>query len=238
MYVDIHTHLLFDIDDGSKSLDESIKYLKEIKKIGMNKVVCTPHIQTGNKQRVMKMIDNFKILREEARKLGIDLYLGNEILYSEATIDLLKHKKITTINQSKYVLIEFKRNETMDIENVIEFFEELREQGYKPILAHPELYFKYRHINYMRRLKENGVMLQIDATSLFKKRSNCRVIKFTKKLLKEYLVDIVASDSHCTKERDFEVLKKAYKKIKRRYGKKYANIIFYKNPLEIIENNN
>lgn len=43
--IDIHTHLLFDVDDGSKSLEQSIQYLKEIQKIGMNKVVCTPHIK-------------------------------------------------------------------------------------------------------------------------------------------------------------------------------------------------
>ena len=232
--IDIHTHLLFDVDDGSKSLEQSIKYLKEIKKIGMNKVVCTPHIQTGNKERVLKIISNFKILREEALKLGINLYLGNEILYSENTIELLKHKKITSINNSKYVLVEFKRNETMSISQVVSFFEELIEQGYKPILAHPELYFKYQHISYMRRLKENGVMLQVDATSFFKKTSNRKVSKFTKRMLQEYLIDVVASDSHCTKKRNFKILKKAYKKVKRKNGKKYANIIFNENPLEII----
>lgn len=232
--IDIHTHLLFDVDDGSKTLEQSIKYLKEIKKIGMNKVVCTPHIRTGNKERILKIISNFKILREEAEKLGIKLYLGNEILYSENTVSLLKNKRIIGINQSKYVLVEFKRNETMPISQIISFFEELIELGYKPILAHPELYFKYRHISYMKRLKENGVMLQVDATSFFQKTSNRKIAKFTKKMLQEYLIDVVASDSHCTKKRNFKTLKKAYKKVKRKNGKKYADIIFRDNPLKII----
>lgn len=232
--IDIHTHLLFGVDDGSKTLEQSLKYLKEIKKIGMNKVVCTPHIQTGNKERVLKIVSNFKVLREEAARLGITLYLGNEILYSENTAELLKTKKIIGINGAKYVLVEFKRNETMRVSQIISFFEELIELGYKPILAHPELYFKYQHISYMRRLKENGVMLQVDATSLFKKTSNRKVAKFTKKMLQEYLIDVVASDSHCTKKRNFKILKKAYKKVKRKNGKKYADIIFNENPLKII----
>ena len=154
--IDIHTHLLFDVDDGSKSLEQSIQYLKEIQKIGMNKVVCTPHIKSGNRERALKIVNHFKVLREEAKKLEIDLYLGNEIMYSNETVDLLNHKKITTINHSKYVLVEFKRNESMEFDQILLFLEGLIENGYFPILAHPELYPNYRDINKMKKIKETG----------------------------------------------------------------------------------
>ena len=167
----------------------------------MNKVVCTPHIKSGNRERALKIVNHFKVLREEAKKLGIDLYLGNEIMYSNETVNLLNHKKITTINHSKYVLVEFKRNESMEFDQVLLFLEELIENGYFPILAHPELYPNYRDINKMKRIKETGKMLQADETSLFRRYSNRKIQKFTKKLFQERLVDIVASDSHCTKKR-------------------------------------
>lgn len=233
--IDIHTHLLFDVDDGSKSLEQSIQYLQEIKKIGMNKVVCTPHIKFGTREKALKIVNNFKILREEAKKYDIELFLGNEIMYSNETVELLNHKKITTIQHSKYVLVEFKRNENMAFDQVLSFLEGLVENGYYPILAHPELYIYYRDIDKMKKIKETGTMLQIDATSLFQKTSNYKIKKFTKKLFSERLVDIVASDSHCTKQRNFKIFKKAYQYSKRKYGKTYTKIIFYENPFEILE---
>ncbi len=233
--IDIHTHLLFDVDDGSKSLEQSIQYLKEIKKLGMNKVVCTPHIKFGTREKALKIVNNFKILREEAKKYDIELFLGNEIMYSNETVELLNHKKITTIQHSKYVLVEFKRNENMAFDQVLSFLEGLVENGYYPILAHPELYIYYRDIDKMKKIKETGTMLQIDATSLFQKTSNYKIKKFTKKLFSERLVDIVASDSHCTKQRNFKIFKKAYQYSKRKYGKTYTKIIFYENPFEILE---
>lgn len=233
--IDIHTHLLFDVDDGSKSLEQSIQYLKEIKKIGMNKVVCTPHIKFGTREKALKIVNNFKILREEAKKYDIELFLGNEIMYSNETVELLNQKKITTIQHTKYVLVEFKRNENMAFDQVLSFLEGLVENGYYPILAHPELYIYYRDIDKMKKIKETGTMLQIDATSLFQKTSNYKIKKFTKKLFSERLVDIVASDSHCTKQRNFKILKKAYQYSKRKYGKKYTNIIFCENPSEILK---
>lgn len=236
MYIDIHSHLIFDVDDGSKSLEQSIKYLKEIKKMNLNKVICTPHMYYGRREKILKIVENFKILREEARKLGIELYLGNEILYNEKTLELLQNKKLTTLNKSDYLLIEFKRSESMDIDSLIDSLEEFIEAGYKVVLAHPELYINYRSISYMKRIKEIGVMLQIDATSILRSKTNSKVYKFAKSLLKEKLVDIVASDSHCTKERNFSSLKDAYKQIYKK-DKNYANIIFYENPLKIIEKN-
>ena len=91
---------------------------------------------------------------------------------------------------------------------------------------------EYYNIDDIRRIKETGVMLQIDATSLYQKK----VKKLTKKLLKEKLVDVVASDCHCTKKRNYLIYHKAYKKIKRKYGFDYTNIIFYLNPFNIINN--
>ncbi|MBR1377449.1 MAG: hypothetical protein IJ565_06545 [Bacilli bacterium] len=226
--IDIHSHIIFDVDDGSKTLEQSIKYLEEIKKVGIKKVVCTPHIKNQNDEKLRKIDINYKILKEEANKRGIELYLGNEIMYSEKIITLLNNENIHTLNNTKYILVEFKRNENMDEESIITIFEKIIDAGYNPILAHPELYRHYRHIDFVEKLRAIGVIIQIDATSVLAS-SPFNIYIYTHKLLKNCLVDIVASDSHCTRKRNFKSLSKAYKKLKRKYGD-YADIMFKENP--------
>ena len=232
--VDIHSHLIFDIDDGSKSLDQSIKYLNEIKKIGLKRVICTPHSKSGNIDKIVKTNENYKKFLKEAKKRDIKLYLGNEILYSDKTIRLLERNRLKTLNDSEYILIEFKRTERMDIDHIIDILENLKENGYKVILAHPELYVNYRDIEYMCRIKDTGTLLQMDATSILRNKTSKKIYKFSKKLLERNLIDIVASDAHCTKKRSYLNFKKAYKRIKRKYGKIYADTLFSENPALLI----
>ena len=229
-YIDIHSHIIFDVDDGSKSLEQSIKSLEQIKKIGLEDVVCTPHFRSGNIDKIVKTKENYLKLKEKAKELNINLYLGNEILYTDKIITLLKRNRLLTLNNTKYVLIEFKRNETMDIHAIINILEELVENGYKPILAHPELYINYRNIEDMYKIKETGTMLQMDATNIVKNKTTSKIYKFSKKLLNERLIDIVASDSHCTKKRSYLPFIKAYKKVSKKYGREYADILFKRNP--------
>ena len=229
--IDIHTHILYDVDDGSKSLEQSLKYLEEAKKIGMNNVVITPHIK--NKfESLDKINKNFNNLKNHASNMGVNLYLGNEIMYSSSMLDLLDSKKILTLNNTKYIMVEFKRYENMPFDNIVAIFENIISRGYKPILCHPELYINYRKLSYVKKLKEIGVLMQVDSTSIIK-RFGHKVYRFSKKLLKNYLVDVVASDTHCTKKRDIASLLKAYKKVAK-MDLEYADIIFHTNPKTII----
>lgn len=232
--IDIHSHIIFDVDDGSKTLEQSIKYLKQIKKIGMNKVVCTPHMKHRNPEKLAKIIKNYKVLEEYAKKYDIELYLANEVMYKEDIIKHLDSKELLTINGGNYVLVEFKRTENMDKDHIYDAFERIIEAGYKPILAHPELYIHYKDIKFVKKLRNIGVIIQVDGTSLLK-TAPINIYMYAHKLLKNYMIDIVASDSHCTKKRNFKSLRKAYKVVRRK-DKKYADIIFNQNPEEVISN--
>ena len=236
--VDIHSHIIYDVDDGSDSKEKSIEYLKEAKKCGIEKIVCTPHIRRGNREKIEKIIKHFLELRTYAEKLEIELYLGTEILITENTCELLKKKRLRSINGNKYILVEFRRDENMDIDNLIYKLEELSDTGYIPILAHPELYVNYRKINDMKRIRDCGVLLQLDATSINKSTTTSKIYKFSKKLLKERLIDVVASDTHCIKKRNYLSFYKAYKFVSKKYGQEYADIIFKENPNEIIKEQN
>lgn len=233
-FIDIHSHIIYGVDDGAKTKEESIKYLYEAKKNGVHSIICTPHICHGNIEKIERIKERFLELREYAKIIGINLYLGNEILMTAKTLDLLKRKRLRSLDGKEYVLVEFKRNENMDIESLIYMLEELMDIGYIPILAHPELYVNYRDISYIKKIKESGVLLQLDATSIYKKTTTRKIYKFSKKLLREKLIDFVASDTHCTKKRNYIAYHKAYKKISKKYGKEYANILFVENPKQIL----
>ncbi len=225
-FYDIHSHIIFDVDDGASCLSDSIKYLIEASNIGIKTIVATPHMKHLNIDKKKKIEANFNVLNKYANKLNINLILASEIMLSSDTLTLIEEKNLFTINNSKYILVEVKRNEKMNTDMLILKLEELLDRGYKVILAHPELYINYRTINKIKKIKESGVLLQMDATSIIFGYSNRKVRKFSKQLLKNGLIDFVASDTHCTKKRNYKVYMKAYKYIKRKYGINYANILF------------
>ena len=107
---DIHSHIIFDVDDGSSSIEESIKLIKELKNAGFDNIIMTPHYIEGseysseNEEKLTKLA----LLKEEVKKQNIDinLYLGNEIFINDHIIEGIKEDKIYTLNNSKYLLFE------------------------------------------------------------------------------------------------------------------------------------
>ncbi|MFV0250077.1 MAG: tyrosine-protein phosphatase [Bacilli bacterium] len=234
--IDIHSHILFDVDDGSKTLEQSINTLVQAQKIGVKVIVCTPHTKYGDVQRRLKVNKNFEILREIAKKYGIKLLLGNEIMLTSETSYLLSNKKIRTLNGSNYVLVEFKRNENRSFNELLEQIENIMDLGYRIILAHPELYANYQDIKLLKKLKNESIILQLDATSVIKNKGNSKIYKFAKKMLDENLVDIVASDYHDNEKRNYQSYFESYNFISKRYGEEKVKNLFYNYPLYILTN--
>lgn len=238
-FIDIHSHILFDVDDGSKDLKQSIEMLNNAKSIGLTNIICTPHInfkEISCKKDIIN--ENMKVLSKEAKKLGINLYFGNEVLLTNETYDMILDKSIYTLNNTKYVLVEFKRTEKLDMKRVLSSLEDIIDIGYIPILAHPELYHNYRKLKYVKELKKKGILLQIDATSILKKGNKRRIYRFARKLLKKELVDFAASDSHGTIKRNYLTFNEAYEKAYKKYNKEYIHTIFYENPLVLLGGKN
>lgn len=211
---DIHNHLLYGIDDGSKSLDESLKLLKDMEECGVKEVVLTPHYIVDSKYQADPETKN-KLLNElknELVKKNIDikLYLGNEIYLDDNLLKYLKDKKIDSINNSKYLLIEF----SMSIfpKHALNVFSELIYNGYKIILAHPERYnYLYKDMSLLNELKEMGVLFQSNYGSLFG-MYGVYPKKMIKKLLKKDYIDFIAGDIHHSVSLDLNKLKKKLKR--------------------------
>ena len=215
--IDIHNHILYGVDDGSKDLDMSLAMLKEEMEQGVTRVYLTPH---QNQQTLTGPLlkERYQSFLEELKEKGIDMdiRLGAEIYYYPGLKQDLLSGKALTMDESKYVLVEFStRTET----NVSEIVYELVVAGFTPIIAHIERYPYLKKEDYFD-IKEAGGLIQINSGS-FSHFSSRGLIKY---LLKNDLVDYVATDAHDNSKRkvDFSFV---HSYIKKKYPELYTKLI-------------
>lgn len=225
---EIHCHILPTIDDGSKSLEMSYEILKSAKEAGINDIILTPHYVEMSKY-VSNRENNLKVLnelKEFTKEIDINLYLGNEVYINYNILELLEKGEISTLNNSRYMLIELPLNSKFN--NTKSVFIELINHGITPILAHPERYTEYQNdIDFFFELRELGVLMQINYPSLLGHYGTCAK-KQAKRLLKANLISFVGSDTH----RDIEAYKSVNKAIK-----KLTKIVGYEKMLDYTERN-
>lgn len=217
--LDIHTHILPYVDDGALDIEEAKYLLSEEIKNGVDKIVLTPHQtkETLDKSRLEEMFGKYK---EEIEKTGIKAFLGSEVYYYRGLIDDLKKDLVLTINNSKYILVEFSTFEHMPIADIVY---DMTVNGYIPIVAHVERY-SYLTQDDIKSISNSGGLLQVNA-SAFEKRKTRRLVKF---MLKNGILNFVASDCHgMTRGVDFKAAKKYIsKKFKNEYNKIFeSNIV-------------
>ena len=163
--IDFHSHILPGIDDGSKNLEQSIAMVNEAKKVGFTKIISTSHYMENYYECNEK---NRKELLEQVQKNvnGIELCLGNEIYITNNIIELLQNGQASSINGTKYVLFEFPLITTRPM-NDKEVIYRLVENGYIPIIAHPERYpFIQENPDYLFELEEMGALFQANYGSI------------------------------------------------------------------------
>ncbi|MBE6149313.1 MAG: hypothetical protein E7170_01145 [Firmicutes bacterium] len=195
---DIHSHILFDVDDGAKSIEESIEILKKMYDIGFRNVICTPHYIEDSSYCVdnKEKLEKFNLLKSELKKQNIDinLCLGNEIFINKNIHELIESNNIYTLNNTNYILVEFPfHNQILNVEDIIH---ELSIKGYTTVIAHPERY-SYFQDNYAEvdRLRKEGFLFQGNYASIlghYNKKSQ----KLLKYMLKKGYIDFLATDIH------------------------------------------
>ncbi len=227
--VDIHTHLLPNIDDGSPSEKISIQMLKNLQAEGVTDVFLTPHNNSVYAPSIKEMQQSFDAFCRLAKENGCsaNLYLGQEPLLDPETDCKFDDSFMLTLGGSRYVLLEFSYSTFTNIPEVVY---EFTLQGYLPIVAHVERY-SYFNEEMAKKLRGFGGLVQVGADSIV--GSSFQYFgKKVKKLLNLGLVDFVSSDYHHYRE---ICLQKAYKQVCKKYGKEYADKIFTLNGQKIIE---
>lgn len=235
--IDIHSHILFGVDDGAKSHEESLSILEKMAKCGVTDIILTPHYIEGssfnaNNKTKNKYFKELKVLLKN-QKININLYLGNEIFITSKIQKLIKSKDIMPLNKSKYILVELPLTEEYKSSKKIIF--ELIDKGYKVILAHPERYkYFYKNMNEIDSYIDMGVLLQGNIDSISGKHG-FKVKRMFKKLLKKNYYSFLDSDIHHADSSFFKNYDKNIKKIKKKIGKeKYMELVSI-NPLKILE---
>jgi protein-tyrosine phosphatase len=199
--VDIHNHVIFDVDDGPSTLEQSMSMMRQAAKHGVTDIVATPHQLeedqvSGHLERQKKILNNFEDLKKnvEEEELPIRLYLGGELYYTTSVIRAPEIPYFTYGDNKKYVLIEFSMN--WHPEGYKEIFYELIQDGCIPVLAHPERYsYFWDIIDDIIDLIKMGTVMQINAGSLLG-YNGTQALFVSEMMLSEGLAHIIASDAH------------------------------------------
>ncbi|WP_278043403.1 CpsB/CapC family capsule biosynthesis tyrosine phosphatase [Streptococcus agalactiae] len=221
--IDIHSHIVFDVDDGPKTLEESLSLIEESYRQGVRIIVSTSHRRKGMFETPEDIIfKNFSIVKHEAEKRfeHLQILYGGELYYTSDMLEKLKLKQIPTLNNTKFALIEFSMQTSWkDIHTALSNVLML---GITPVVAHIERYNALE--NQKERVKE---IINMGCYTQIKKRARY--------FLKENLVHFVASDMHNLDVRP-PFLAEAYKIICRDFGKERANQLFIENAQSILKN--
>lgn len=239
--IDIHSHIIFDVDDGPRNIEESLRLVQSAAEQGVRIIVATSHRRKGMFETPEKKIKaHFLQLKAEVARLlpKVTLCYGGELYYTKDMIEKLTQKKIPTINGSRYVLLEFSM--TTPWKDIQEAVREVQMIGLTPLIAHIERYnalaFEEGRV---RELIESGCYTQVNSNHLLKAELIGDAAKEFKKraryFLERDLIHCVASDMHNLDTRP-SYMKEAYELVCREYGLDRAKNLFKKNPLALLKN--
>ena len=229
--IDIKTHILPFIDDGSNLLTKSIEMLKKAYELGITDVFLTPHYRPceyeySKKTLIEKYNDFLKSIKgiEEIPKI----YLGQEIYCDYSIYNRIENNEIMPLGNGKSILVEFNDNEETDVADYVYNFNIL---GFTPIIAHVERY-SYLDMQKIISIRKNGGLIQVNAHAVIGILGK-HVQSYVLKLIKKGLVDFIASDYHYGSE---NYLKEAYNFIKKKFKSKVADTLFINNAKKYILN--
>ena len=195
-FVDIHSHILPGIDDGAKDVNESVKLITEMKKLGFSKIIGTPHTYAGLYENTNETInDAFRKLKVKIPK-GIEIGFASEYMIDESIINKANEKQLLCIKDN-FILVEM--SYVAPPRFLFEIIFELRVNGYIPILAHPERYF-FLHVDKKKyhKLKNAGCLFQINLLSTTGYYGE-DVLKISDYLIQENMIEYCGSDTHSIK---------------------------------------
>ena len=236
--IDIHTHIIFDVDDGSDTIEESVAILKSAALSGVTDIILTPHYIELNEYSKDKVLENYESLKNEIKRQNIDikLHMGNEVAIYGNVSQILSDGEITPLANSKYVLIEFPMN--VDVSYVLDTIYEMRIKGLIPIIAHPERCECFRlHYDRIKDAVREGALIQCNTGSVIGTYGNTAK-KIAKKLLKDKLIHFFATDTHSTKNNRYTNLHKVEAEVEKMVGKYEKNKMFVYNARNILINEN
>lgn len=232
--IDIHNHIIYGIDDGSKTLEDSIKLIEALIADGFTGAITTSHYRPElYKYDLKEYISNFNNVKEQlsSRNIKFELLLGNEAYLSEHLLQDLLDGKCLTLAESRYVLIEI--ISIIDLSITKKMLADLALNGFTPIIAHCErLVETKKDLANLLELKQMGFYLQVNASALLKSKRKW-LVKWIYKNIENGTISFIASDAHDVLRRPPRA-KQIYDLMKKKYGSLITEKVFHDNQQKII----
>jgi protein-tyrosine phosphatase len=224
--IDLHSHLLPAVDDGSRSVDQSIKVLAAMARLGITDVCLTPHLQASRTEYGPPTAHQraFETLRAQA-PANPRLHRGAEVMLDRPMTRPVALARNVTLGGSRYILVEFPRLVSYDI--VTSAITQVVELGLIPVVAHPERY-SCCSVHSVRHWRTVGAKMQVDATTLLASQARGQRAR---QLVEEGLADILAGDNHG----DNRTVATGARFLQAQDGAEQADLLAVRNPAAILE---
>jgi tyrosine-protein phosphatase YwqE len=198
--IDLHSHLIPGIDDGAKTMDDSLMLIKGLRDLGFKKIITSPHIMSGGYNNTPEIILTGRDkVREAIKEYNIDVEFDAwaEYYLDETILPKIENRSLMTMGDN-YVLVEL--SYLMKSFSTTSYFYTLISNGYKVVLAHPERYPYYYEdtLDEYKSLKDHGVFFQLNIASLTGTYGQA-ARSIAEKMIDNNLVDFVATDLHNTR---------------------------------------
>ncbi|WP_156290936.1 tyrosine-protein phosphatase [Oceanobacillus salinisoli] len=217
--IDIHSHILPGIDDGAKTMEDSISMAKAAVDQGIRTIIATPHHRNGKyenyKLDILRQTEELNASLVE-HDIPLTVLPGQETRLHGDMIDELNHElSLTLTNNTNYLFVELPSGHVPRYAKQMLF--ELQLEGYQPIIVHPERNKEIiEHPSLLYQFTEKGVLTQVTAASVIGKFGK-NIQKFSHQLIESNQVHFIASDAHNTTTRGFCMVE-AYEEIEKQHG--------------------
>lgn len=234
--IDLHSHILSNLDDGAQSVEMSVEMARMAVADGITDMACTPHIFPGkypnSSATILPAMYALQAILD-AHDIPLKLHGGADVHVAPDLVERLSNGSVPTLNNSRYFLLE-PPHEVLP-PKLEGFATQLLQAGFVPIITHPErLLWAERHFDIIRRLADVGCLMQITAGSVLG-GFGAMAARLSAQMLKEDLVDFFASDGHGTTWRK-PLLSEAYAAIAGQFGREQAQQMFVHRPVAILAN--
>lgn len=249
---DIHSHIIYHIDDGSRTPEESLELIRQDVEQGAHAIIATPHYYVQYPTDPARIRAKLATIEEalgigeqtaaqstpsaaeaNASALDVRLYAGNEVLWFDSMTERLQSGEILTLADSHYTLIEFYPEESY--QTILRAIRNVRNAGYRPIIAHAER-FKAIQEHGLAEVRDLGAYVQLSTEPLSHRGLSGlfdRETKFIQKALRNQEADFLGTDMHRTDRRP-PVLRDAIDWIERNLDRDYADAVLQENAEAIL----
>lgn len=232
---DIHSHIIYHIDDGSRTPEESLALIRQDSAEGARDIIATPHYYVQYPTDPDRIRAELATIQNMADADGLDvhLYPGNEVLWFDSMTERLQSGEILTLADSHYTLIEFYPEE--GYQTILRAVRNVRNAGYRPIIAHAER-FRAMQEHGLEEVRDLGAYVQLSTEPLSHKGLSGlldRETKFIQKALKNQQADFLGTDMHRTDHRP-PVLRDAIRWIEKNLDPDYADDVLKRNAETIL----